>query len=402
MRAIKLGKAQLKEIFQQPISWVVLFIMPFALVGFLLYGLEHLFKSESLLPPFDVAIVDEDDTQHTRILIQQFQDDEELSDLITFRNMNEEIAQSLMEKNQIAAILKVPEGFTDGIRYGDNKSVTVIGNEQRPFQSALFLEMMNSAADLVSAAQSGVNTIYDYMVEIGYTKDYIQQVANETITDFTLFAFGRQQMFEKEEVETFQGVTPLKYYSVSGFIFLLLLTGLLTMSMTTSTNRKIEERLRTFGVSTGSHIASTLITQFVILMMQAFLILGSLWILTDLEVTGHLGWSILTMLSSVVVISVWYTFLSNLPIGDGIRYFVAFICLIVFTGLGSLSLPESYYTGFLEWVNLTTLTHWIHTLLVHSIFIENKEILFLSFGVIGGMTGTLLFSAYLLRQVKQA
>ncbi|MGM7702991.1 ABC transporter permease [Pseudalkalibacillus sp. Hm43] len=402
MRAITLGTTQLKQILKQPVSWVVLFVMPIALVGFLLYGLEHIIKTESLLPPFDVAIVDDDNTKETKILIQQFQDDDELSELITFRNMDEEKAQSLLEANKIAAILKVPEGFTDGIRYGENKPVTVIGNEQRPFQASLFLEMMKSAADLVSAAQSGVNTIYDYMVEIGYSEDYINRVANETITDFTLFAFGRQNMFEKEKVESLQGVEPLEYYSISGFLFLLLFTGLLTMSLITSSNRQVDERLRTFGVSAGSHVVSTFLTQAVILMMQALIILGSLWILTDLKITGHLGWSTLTTLCAVLIISIWYTFLSNLPLGEGIRFFVAFVFLVIFTTLGSLSLPESYFTGILEWVNLSTLSHWIHSLLVHSFFIENEEILFACLGVLGGMGGIMLFSAFLLRQVKQA
>ncbi|MCF6410080.1 ABC transporter permease [Pseudalkalibacillus salsuginis] len=402
MRAFTLAQTQLKEIFRQPITWVVLFLMPFALIGFLLYGLENVIKSESLLPSFEVAVVDKDDSPETRLLIQQFQDDDELQALITFRTVNEEKAQGLLEENKIAAILIVPEGFANGIRYGDNKPVTVIGNEQRPFQSALFQEMMNSAADLVSAAQSGVNTIYDYLKEQNLSHSYVTEVSDQMILEFTTFAFGRDNMFEKEKIKSFQGVTPFKYYSVSGFIFLLLLTGLLTMSLTSSTNTRIEERLRTFGVSSGAHVFSGFATQFVILLMHAILIIAALWILTDLKVTGHWGWSFVVFIVTIVVISAWYTFLSNLPIAEGIRVFIGFIGIVIFAAGGSLIFPESYYTGFLEWLNLSTLTHWIHISLVHSIFIENEDVLFSSLVVLGGMTGPLLFSSYVLRQVKQS
>ncbi len=402
MRAFTLAQTQLKEIFRQPIAWVVLFLMPFALIGFLLYGLENMIKSEALLPPFEVAVVDKDDSPETRLLIQQFQDDDELQALITFRAVNEEKAQGLLEENKIAAILMVPEGFTTGIRYGDNKPVTVIGNEQRPFQSALFLEMMNSAADLVSAAQSGVNTIYDYLKDQNLSHSYVTEVSDQMIFDFTTFAFGRDNMFEKEKIHSFQGVTPLKYYSVSGFIFLLLLTGLLTMSLTSSTNARIKERLRTFGVSSGAHIFSGFATQIVILLMQAILIIAAIWILTDLKVTGHWGWSFVVFVATIVVIGAWYSFLSNFPIAEGMRFFIGFIGIVMFAAGGSLIFPESYYTGFLEWLNLSTLTHWLHTSLVHSIFIENENVLFSSLSVLGGMTGVLLFSSYVLRQVKQS
>ncbi|MGP4079019.1 ABC transporter permease [Pseudalkalibacillus sp. R45] len=402
MRAFTLAQTQLKEIFRQPLAWVVLFFMPFTLIGFLLYGLENVLKSESMLPPFDVAIVNKDDDAQTRLLIQQFQDDEEIEALITFRTMDEKKALNLLEQNKIASILMIPEGFANGIKFGDNKSVTVITNEQRPFQSALFLEMMNSSADLISAAQSGVNTIYDYLKEENYSNDYVMKVSNQMIFDFTTFAFNRKIMFDIEEIKSFQGVTPLKYYSISGFIFLLLLTGLLTMSMTSSTNAKIDERLRTFGVSSGAHLFSGLATQVTILFMQAVLIIISLWILTDLEVTGHYGWSVLTFITAIIVIGAWYTFLSNLPIAEGIRFFLGFLGLVVFAAGGSLIFPESYYTGILEWINLSTLSHWLHTSLVHSIFIENEDVLFSSLGVLAGMTGALLFSSYIVRRVKQS
>ncbi|WP_408007909.1 ABC transporter permease [Pseudalkalibacillus sp. A8] len=402
MRAFTLAQTQLKEIFRKPIAWVVLFLMPFALIGFLLYGLENVIKSESLLPPFEVAVVDKDDSPETRLLIQQFQDDDELQALITFRKVNEEKAQSLLAENKIAAILIVPEGFTNGLQFGENKPVTVIGNEQRPFQTALFVEMMNSAANLVSAAQSGVNTIYDYLKDQNLSHSYVMDVSDQMIFDFTTFAFGRKQMFEKESVQSFQGVTPLKYYSVSGFIFLLLLTGLLTMGLTSSTNTRIEERLRTFGVSSSAHIFSGFATQFVILLMQAVLIIAALWTLTDLEVTGHWGWSLLVFAATILVISAWYTFLSNLPLAEGIRFFLGFIAIVLFSAGGSLIFPESYYTGFLEWLNLSTLTHWLHISLVHSIFIQNEDVLFPSLGVLSGITGILLFSSYVLRQVKQS
>ncbi len=401
MRAITLTKTQLNEIFHKPIAWMVLFIMPFALIAFLLYGLEHVLKSESLLPPFEVAIVDEDDTFGTRILIQDFQSDEELSQLVTFRLVEEKKAQMLLMENKIAAILKVPEGFTHGIQYGDNIPVTVIGNAQRPFQASLFREMMNSSADYVSAAQSGVNTIYDYMIEAGISQDDTLKVVNPLIQDFTTFALNREQMFEKEVVTAFQGVSALKYYSVSGLIFLLLLTGLLAMSLTSATNTKIEERLRTFGVSTATHIISAFLTLFMILFLQSLLVIVGLYVLTDLNVTTHIGWSTLAILTTVLVTTAWYTFLSNLPLSSGMKFFTGFLGLLLFTAVGSLVFPESYYTGFLSWLNLSTLTHWLHSVLIHSLFIENVEILYSSLGVLAGMTGVLLFSAFLLRQVKQ-
>ncbi|WLD93041.1 ABC transporter permease [Alkalihalobacillus sp. AL-G] len=398
MKSTVLARMQLKEIVRQPLAWGVLFLLPLGLVAFLVYGLENLIKSETLLPPFDVAIVDEDNTIETKLLIQQFQEDEELEELITFRHVTSDEAEGLLANNEIASILKIPNGFTDGIRYGENKPVVVIGNEQRPIQSALFHEMMKSAADLVSAAQSGVNTIYEFL------NRYDSAGSGEitaSIEEFTLFAFGREKMFEKEEVESFSGVTPLNYYSTSGFILLLCLTGLLTMGVTMSSNARIDERLRTFGVSSSTQVSSHFFTHFAVLFLQSVILIGSFIYFTDLKITGELGWGLLSIVLTLAVISAWYSLLSSIPVQEGIRTFIGLLFLIVFAACGSLIFPEAYYTGILHWVNLGTWTHWVHTGLLHSIFDLKKELLYPSLMTMAAMTGFFLFTAYVLRQVKR-
>ncbi|WP_257350222.1 ABC transporter permease [Pseudalkalibacillus decolorationis] len=397
MKSTVLARMQLKEILRQPMAWGVLFLLPLGLVAFLVYGLENLMKSESLLPPFDVAIVDEDDTVETNLLIQQFQEDEELEELITFRHVNESDAQDLLTENKVSAILTIPDGFTKGIRIGENKPVLVIGNEQRPIQSALFHEMMKSAADLVSAAQSGVNTIYEFKNREGSAGS---AEINASIKEFTLFAFGREKMFEKEEIESFSGVTPLKYYSTSGLILLLCLTGLLTMGITMSSNERIDERLQTFGVSSAAQVGSHFFTHFTILLAQTGILISCFFLFTNLEVTGQLGWGLLTLGATIAVISAWYALLSSLPLHEVMRSFTGLIFLVLFAACGSLIFPQAYYTGILEWINLGTLSHWSHTGLLHSIFDSNKEILYPSLLVMLGMIGLFLFTAYVFRQVK--
>ncbi|MEK0289151.1 ABC transporter permease [Caldifermentibacillus hisashii] len=133
-----------------------LFFFPMLALACIGFICMHILSEEVRVEKFQVAIVDQDDTKATNFIIQHLMDNEEITKLSKFIQVKESIANELMEKNQIVAIISLPHGFTKNIIKGDNTPVPVIVNPRKPVQSMLVLQLLESATKFTSAAQSGI------------------------------------------------------------------------------------------------------------------------------------------------------------------------------------------------------------------------------------------------------
>lgn len=207
---------------------------------------------------FAVAIVDEDNTFETKLLMKQYEESEELQNVLVFEKTDASTASERLTANEIAGIVIVPDGFTKGIRRGKNIPVAVIGNPERPFQAELLKQVMVSNANLISSAQSGANAAFHYLRKMGLSSEEFAKYRDTIITDFTLQALNRNKIYETETLSAFGGITTVEFYSLSGVLILLLVGGLFGMSLTArSEQTALRERLKLQGVRSGVFFLAT-------------------------------------------------------------------------------------------------------------------------------------------------
>ncbi|MED1863878.1 ABC transporter permease [Fictibacillus nanhaiensis] len=378
---------------KQPFPLIAMMLFPILLLGITYLGLKPLLEEKQWVEPFAVAIVDEDNTFETKLLMKQYENSEELKNVLTFEKTDAESASEKLASNEIAGMVIVPDGFTKGIRGGKNIPVTVIGNPERPFQAKLLQQVMVSNANLISSAQSGANAAFHYLRKMDLSSKEFRAYRDTVITDFTLQALNRNKIYETETLSAFGGITILEYYSLSGLLILLLVGGLFGMSLTArSEQTALRERLTLQGIRSGVFFFSNVISVFLLLVIQSTILISLFYVLTKM-------WSItatLMVLAYCLGIASLFSLCQELFVRNGAKWGAGIILAVGLVATSGSLLPLSYLREKLRSVSLLNIVHQAHSGLIDSLFVGNETWMFvlqlLSFSIIIWVVSLLLIT----------
>ncbi|OOE14613.1 ABC transporter permease [Fictibacillus arsenicus] len=350
---------------KQPMPLFAMMLFPLLLLGITYLGLKPLLDEKKWVEPFAVAIVDEDNTFETKLLMKQYEESEELQAVLSFQKTNGKTASEMLADNEIAGMVMVPDGFTQGIRRGKNIPVTVIGNPERPFQAELLQQVMVSNANLISAAQSGANAAFHYLRKMGLSSEEFATYRDAIITDFTLQALNRNKIYETETLSAFGGITPVEFYSLSGVLILLLIGGLFGMSLTARGEQTaLRERLSLQGVRSSVFFFGNIISVFMLLVIQSF-------VLTLLFYSVTKTWSLLAtaiLLAYCLAVSSLFALCQEFFQRNGAKWGAGILLVVGVTATSGSVLPLSYLPEMWRSVSFLNVLHHTHNGLVETLF----------------------------------
>lgn len=386
---------QRKILFRQPSVALVFFGLPILGALFIGFALQPLFAAKPFVDPFAVAVVDNDQSLETRMIIQQLAADEEFSKVVQFRNMDIEEGLAQLKADQVAAMVVIPENFAGNLRAGRNLPFEVVGNPQRPLEYGLFLATMESGAGLISAAQSGVNTVHHFL-RGQVTAAVLDEEVNKAIVAFTLQSLGRGQVFKATKLTGTGSFTLTEYYIAAGSVILIFLMGLYLLTALRQEHAAgLEKRLFSRGVGAGTKIAAKFITLFSgFCLLQVALLVLYLAALGG-RVTGSWPGLAVVMVASAASAAMFFTFISSLrlpPFGELAAAGVFSALLMV---LGGNLLPLSFLPQWLGVLSRGALTYWMREGYLHGAFIYEPSLLLTSVGVMAGATLLLLAASAL-------
>ncbi len=350
---------------KQPFPLFAMMLFPILLLGITYLGLKPLLEDKQWVEPFAVAIVDEDNTFETKLLMKQYEESEELQNVLTFKKTDAATASKRLAANEIAGMVIVPDGFTSGIRRGKNIPVTVIGNPERPFQAELLEQVMVSNANLISAAQSGANAAFHYLRKMGLSSEEFAAYRDTIITDFTLQALNRNKIYETETLSAFGGITSIEFYSLSGVLILLLVGGLFGMSLTArSEQTALRERLTLQGVRFGVFFFSNILSVFVLLVIQSAILISLFYSITK---TWSLAATIIVFAYCLAVSSL-FALVQELFRQNGAKWGAGIILVVGTAATSGSIVPLSYLPEMWRSVSFLNVVHHAHSGLVESLF----------------------------------
>ncbi|AZB41011.1 ABC transporter permease [Bacillus sp. FJAT-42376] len=338
----------IKGILRKWKTLVLLFSVPLVLMGGSAYIAAKAFTDKERLEPFRAAIVDQDQTFQTEYVIKQLTGNEELKKVVKPILTDEESARELLRQNKIAGMAVLPENFSKTIMEGENVPLTVIGNNQQPLQAYLFRQVMESAADYTSAAQSGINTVYDFMLQADVPKEERTKEYKKDVLSFSLHALGRNEIFEEREEDNLFLKNILSYYGISIFVLLLMVWSYqILLYMRGQVTSGIRSRLLLYGMSPWKMILSEWVTASLFLL--PFLGAG-LFALHSLHVWS--GENVLAICAGMMLILLIFTalFSSLAAFFQQDLMFQVISALFISAGclLGGHFIPSFYLPSWLE------------------------------------------------------
>jgi ABC-2 type transport system permease protein len=279
---------------------IIMALVPFLMILLVGYAAVPLLRSHSLVEQFSVALVNQDNSLETRTMINHLESSEELSGLFLMEKVDYAEAMDLLTRNRVAAVIVIPPGFGESIAMGKNRPLELTGNQRRPLQSSLVRVVLQSAADLVTAAQSGVNTVYYYLRQAHVSGAELDRSLNQSIMSFMLSSLGRTRVLQTVHVSSLANLSPLEYYSVSFALLFLMLTGMISLKSTvTESEDGVVRRLLAQGVRPLQVVSARFFSLTLVLAVQFSLLLLLLVFFVDGYFRGQLFHLVLASAAAV-------------------------------------------------------------------------------------------------------
>ena len=335
---------------------VLLLAAPFIFISFFTYALTPYLNKSNFVEPFSIALVDMENTPQTRMLTKQ------LDEMQIFREVlhtGEPEALKMLSEGSIASVIIIPSDFTNSVAYGENKPVTVIGASNRPLQSFIVKSLMQSAANLVSAAQNAITTIYHFNEEAGLKGKKLEEQFNDSTMTFFLEALSRNEVFSQVEAYSKFNLTPVEYFTAALIVIFAMFAGMPGMKMLVSERTMgITKRLAVSPVKMWQIILSKLLVSIILVIMQ----FGFIMILTAAVFKNYWGapvGNVLLLFGGLVfAISAWSIFVSSISRTSASADAIGNLGILTMAVIGGSIYPLSSMPDFVRNLSRLTINRW--------------------------------------------
>ncbi|MCX7749358.1 MAG: ABC transporter permease [Clostridia bacterium] len=349
-------KNDMKLFFKDWKAVLLLLVMPFLFISLFAYALSPYLGKNNFIDPFAVALVDKEDTVQTRMIARQL-DDITVFDKVVRIPENE--AKKMLADNKIAAIIIIPGDFSESLLTGKNTPVTVIGNKAMPLQATVVKNLIESAANLVTASQSAINSIYHYNQKAGLKGEELENQFNESTMKLFIESLARTEIFTEVEAGQSLDLTPFEYYTSALLAVFLMFAGMPGMKMLVSERSLcITRRMAASPVRWWQVIVSKFIVSSVLCVMQFLVVI----ILTSFVFNNYWGApvkSIIILFGAVIfAVSAWSIFVAAISKSPSTADLIGNLGILLMAVLGGSIYPLTTMPEFIRNLSNLTINKW--------------------------------------------
>ncbi|HOL91205.1 MAG TPA: ABC transporter permease [Clostridiales bacterium] len=335
---------------------VLLLIAPLFFISFFTYALSPYLEESSFIEPFPIAVVDKEDTTQTRMLINQVEEIGIFSEVI--RMDEEEALRSLADK-EVGGVIIIPEDFTNSVSMGENKPVTVVGNGAMPLQAYVVKNIVQSASNLVTAAQGAINTIWHYDTEAGLSDSGRDERFNEAVMDYMLAALARTSIFVSEDAVSEYSVTPAEYFTAALIIVFMMFAGMPGMKMlVTERTSGITSRISAAPVRVWKVVLSKLLVSVMLLVIQ----FGIIIFMTSKIFNNYWGAPVKDVLilfgGIILAVSAWSVFTASVSPTPASADIIGNLGILLMAVLGGSIYPLTSMPEGIRRISVLTINRW--------------------------------------------
>ncbi|MGI6358435.1 MAG: ABC transporter permease [Bacillota bacterium] len=231
MRSLLITWKDLRIAYRDRTGLLMLLAMPLILIAVLGAVFGSSFSDNPSIAAFSVAVVDQDQSQFSRALVEVLSG-AELQELIVAEQMLEEEAVAALQQGQLGGALVIPQGFAGAIMGDGDVQLVVLRDPGREFEASVLQSIAQAFADQLTAARLTVQQA----LQAGQSVDPMQlgqQVAEQ---------FSRAQIvLEQEQVVPGVQISSFQYYAFAMACMFLLFSG-----STSLQSLAAEERMQTY------------------------------------------------------------------------------------------------------------------------------------------------------------
>ena len=201
---------------------LVLAVMAVAIMFGVLPFLEQIIESQIMTTRFCVAFVNNENSGYVDMAMKEVLESPSVKSSFELLPVEEKHAVKMLENNEIAAIIIIPEGFIEGMQSGHFKEIEVWLNPNQRIYAELIKGGMESGGYLMSAVQNSLYTVYSYISELPISREEADRLFNIEMLSMIATVMNRESVFERSIKTPWQDMEAFDFYSIS--IILLFMT----------------------------------------------------------------------------------------------------------------------------------------------------------------------------------
>lgn len=195
-----------------------------------------------------IALAFDDSSPLMEMLTEMLKEADCVSSICEFVDTDEDTARKMVENNEAAAALIIPEGFVESVKDGSNAPIDVEFADNSTIISLILRQLSVAGAGTLSAAQAGIYTQYDIYKNYGLLSydDEANRYLNEVYLKYVL---ERGTIFHKIKASPTGSLSIPDYYKCAGAALVLLFTGISCFSFLCAPNPVFEAYSSAKGIS---------------------------------------------------------------------------------------------------------------------------------------------------------
>lgn len=264
---------------------------------------NQILYDKTTVEPFGLAIVDEEDSEWTHMIMDAVSQMETVTRLCEIQVTDEMGAKEKLNSGEVVGIITIPPNFVEDVMTGKNTPIIIEKKEGTMLEGIVVDKLIAAGTKLLSAAQVGIYATLDcYSYGNGEEKDY-SRLLQEINLIFAKRMLARNQIYKEKEVVATGALSPLVHYLLTAFIVMMMLSLILVMQIIEPLNQN--EMLMRYKVAKVK--GSTILLQKWVCLMGFNIVLGTLSLgaiaicgrKIDFPIQWHI--SVATLMSAVLV-----------------------------------------------------------------------------------------------------
>lgn len=225
------------------------------IIGAAAFGISAYTSNSDDSSLLKVAIVydDNDNSKYIRQAMSLIADEESVSEVCSLVEMDEESALTGLKDGTVDVVVLIPKGLIRSIMNGQNKTIEMIFPSVGVNNSSyIYQEMINAGTSVVSTAEAGVYSMDDVLNALfSGQKDKQTELENKLSEIYFSYGLDRSIYFSVTDVSKTEGLSTTQFYIATGFMLLLLFSGIVCEKLFVVNNNSLTRVLRISGIKEG-------------------------------------------------------------------------------------------------------------------------------------------------------
>lgn len=215
-----------------------------------------------------IGIVSYDDSSLMDIAKGFITSAKSVKDTVNLIFLDEAEGRERLKKNQIIALIIIPDNVIKDIMSGKNTPVQVEFAPNAGYEAAVFKEIADGAVNILASSQAGIYSVYDFYNE-NHREFYIDSALERLNTRYIKAVLLREGLFENEQVVATGELDIIEYYAVSGIVLFMFLFGMNSISYMERYKRELIIGLKNSGIGILRQVISRFIGSGIIYIIIA-------------------------------------------------------------------------------------------------------------------------------------